>query len=216
MKKQSTRMLLAALLAASVATPAPAAILIYTSAGVVQPSDNVLFSNLGPAATIVAPTQHGNAVSFTGLETLNSASGGQARISGADGNIQYLSFVMANSALGMREVEFLISEIVGRNRPRNNQATVTFFDQNNVGTSITNFALTPGNDWFAASTTLGSIITRVQIATSANVDSIRQVRVEGVQLQNAVPEPATWAMMLAGFGLVAGAMRRRRPAFVLS
>jgi len=28
----------------------------------------------------------------------------------------------------------------------------------------------------------------------------------------AVPEPATWAMMIAGFGLVGAAMRRRRPA----
>jgi hypothetical protein len=27
----------------------------------------------------------------------------------------------------------------------------------------------------------------------------------------AVPEPATWAMMLVGFGLIAGAMRRRQP-----
>lgn len=27
---------------------------------------------------------------------------------------------------------------------------------------------------------------------------------------NAVPEPATWAMMIAGFGLVGGAMRRRQ------
>lgn len=28
--------------------------------------------------------------------------------------------------------------------------------------------------------------------------------------ENAVPEPATWAMMIAGFGLVGGAMRRRK------
>nr|WP_084192404.1 PEPxxWA-CTERM sorting domain-containing protein [Parasphingorhabdus marina] len=26
----------------------------------------------------------------------------------------------------------------------------------------------------------------------------------------AVPEPATWAMMIGGFGLVGGAMRRRK------
>jgi hypothetical protein len=28
---------------------------------------------------------------------------------------------------------------------------------------------------------------------------------------SAIPEPATWAMMLGGFGLVGGAMRRRKP-----
>ncbi|MGH6996745.1 MAG: PEPxxWA-CTERM sorting domain-containing protein, partial [Phenylobacterium sp.] len=27
-----------------------------------------------------------------------------------------------------------------------------------------------------------------------------------------VPEPATWAMMIAGFGIVGSAVRRRRPA----
>ena len=32
----------------------------------------------------------------------------------------------------------------------------------------------------------------------------------GARGPGAVPEPATWAMMLAGFGLVGGAMRRRR------
>jgi hypothetical protein len=32
----------------------------------------------------------------------------------------------------------------------------------------------------------------------------------------AVPEPASWAMMLAGFGLVAGALRRRTMAHVAS
>jgi hypothetical protein len=33
-----------------------------------------------------------------------------------------------------------------------------------------------------------------------------------VTVSNAVPEPATWAMMIAGFGLVGGAMRRRKVA----
>jgi hypothetical protein len=28
-----------------------------------------------------------------------------------------------------------------------------------------------------------------------------------------IPEPATWAMMIAGFGLVGAAMRRRQAAF---
>ena len=31
---------------------------------------------------------------------------------------------------------------------------------------------------------------------------------------NAVPEPATWAMMIAGFGIIGGALRRRRTGVV--
>ncbi len=36
--------------------------------------------------------------------------------------------------------------------------------------------------------------------------------IDNVALRSAVPEPATWAMMILGFGLVGGAMRRRRSA----
>ena len=35
-------------------------------------------------------------------------------------------------------------------------------------------------------------------------------RVDGTTAIAAVPEPATWAMMIAGFGLVGGTLRRRR------
>ena len=33
---------------------------------------------------------------------------------------------------------------------------------------------------------------------------------------SAVPEPATWAMMIGGFGMVGGAMRRRRSSATVS
>jgi PEP-CTERM motif len=38
------------------------------------------------------------------------------------------------------------------------------------------------------------------------------ITVAGVPVDNAVPEPGTWAMMLMGFGAVGFAMRRRKPA----
>ena len=44
------------------------------------------------------------------------------------------------------------------------------------------------------------------------VYSFKLSRAEYLSLTGAVPEPATWAMMIAGFGLVGGAMRRRRTA----
>lgn len=40
------------------------------------------------------------------------------------------------------------------------------------------------------------------------------VTVSGSVTSGAVPEPASWAMMLGGFGLVGGAMRSRRKALV--
>ena len=36
------------------------------------------------------------------------------------------------------------------------------------------------------------------------------------QLSSAVPEPATWAMMFAGFGIVGGTMRRRKTSVVFA
>jgi hypothetical protein len=36
--------------------------------------------------------------------------------------------------------------------------------------------------------------------------------VDNVSLVEVVPEPASWAMLVAGFGIVGAAMRRRRPA----
>ena len=41
-------------------------------------------------------------------------------------------------------------------------------------------------------------------------------RVSGTTTGAAVPEPATWAMMIAGFGLVGGTLRRRRTTAVIA
>ncbi len=46
---------------------------------------------------------------------------------------------------------------------------------------------------------------QVSFGTARTVNSNFEVAVNG-----AVPEPATWTMMIAGFGLVGGAMRRRK------
>lgn len=49
------------------------------------------------------------------------------------------------------------------------------------------------------------------IATSKTNDSLfDNVRIAGPAATPAVPEPASWAMMIAGFGLVGFAMRRRQ------
>ena len=61
----------------------------------------------------------------------------------------------------------------------------------------------------------GIFTTNFTLATDSNVsfflyDDILSDNQGGVSLQlSAVPEPATWALMILGFGLVGGVMRRR-------
>ena len=43
-----------------------------------------------------------------------------------------------------------------------------------------------------------------------------QAYIDPVMTMNAVPEPASWAMLIAGFGLTAAAMRRRRQLSVVT
>jgi hypothetical protein len=61
-----------------------------------------------------------------------------------------------------------------------------------------NYGFAPG------STTVGFGINRLGVADNLTFDRIN--------MPGAVPEPATWAMMIGGFGLVGGAMRTRRRA----
>ena len=82
-----------------------------------------------------------------------------------------------------------------------------------VGTGQGNFDIVtgqrPNRTFFGAtSNTAFSAVTLTGITPNAFpvVDNLRL----GSVAVAAVPEPATWAMMIMGFGVVAGAMRRRR------
>jgi hypothetical protein len=55
----------------------------------------------------------------------------------------------------------------------------------------------------------GQLIRNVTISLNGDVGDIRQFRIGGVA---EVPEPGTWAMMIAGFGLVGAAARQRKAA----
>ena len=49
----------------------------------------------------------------------------------------------------------------------------------------------------------------MSFTNGATVDDVRQFRMSAAPTA-AVPEPATWAMMLLGFGAIGFGMRRRR------
>lgn len=85
---------------------------------------------------------------------------------------------------------------------------------------------TQGENKFAISSATNILFESITFANLANgidgaqgralqkFDSMRHVSVQFGQLTAPVPEPATWAMMLVGFGVV-GASLRRRPARAL-
>src|SRR5690606_10389292 len=75
------------------------------------------------------------------------------------------------------------------------------------GTLALTFAGTPG------SITLDNFTTRCQL-TSPKVNGADSGVGIGTPITSAVPEPATWALMILGFGAVGMGMRRRKAATV--
>ena len=56
--------------------------------------------------------------------------------------------------------------------------------------------------------------TQATLAPTVSGDLLEYDRLQSSTLQAGVPEPASWAMMLVGFGLAGSAVRRRRTAAV--
>ena len=195
-------------------TSAEAAIQIYNSAGQVQPSENVLLNNGSTGSTVFGLTNNTNtSVSFLSLAngvTLTAPSGGQARVEAVGSSLDTLRFFLTNGER-FGEVEFDLHKANGSTA----NVTVTFFGTFAGGVTSQSFSLGNGNNWFAAETTGGDLITAVAFDTDGiGVDDIRQIRLGGVTGVTVpppagVPEPATWAMMLGGFGLLGAAARRR-------
>jgi hypothetical protein len=195
----------AAAAAFAFAGPAYAAITIFNSPGAVQPTENVLVDDGSTGTTVFGHTNNSNtSVSFLSLNSgvdLQAFANGQARIEAIGGPLDALRFFLTNGE-GFNEVEFDLHKAAADTDTVN----VTFFGS--FGTEVRTFNLGNGNNWFSARTDNGDLITAVAFDTSGSgVGDIRQVRLGG--FPGAVPEPATWAMMLGGFGLAGMAIRRR-------
>jgi len=92
-----------------------------------------------------------------------------------------------------------------------NQMTLTTSNCTDTYTAESlGFAVTNGNQTFSQyvqfAATAGELINSVSFANTQVIDAFEVANFS----VTAVPEPATWAMMLLGFGMVAGATRYRR------
>jgi hypothetical protein len=199
--------------AALSAVPASAMITVFSGPGAVQPDENVLFQGAPPSGlnAFGVTNQSNTLVTFTGIEPLNTPPQGQARITGADGGISKLSFAL-NPDLGFTAVEF---NIFGTGATAT-EVMLNFTDQ--FGTDFGGtYQIGNGQNFFSALASDNQFITNVSLMLNGTVQDLRQFRIGGIgQIDGGenpggvIPEPASWAMMMAGFGLVGGAMRRRQ------
>lgn len=191
------------------ALPASATIIIYNTPGAVQPDENVLLNTAPPTGNLAfgRTNQTNTDVTFRGIEPLATPSNGQARVEAADGGLSALEFFLTDDSLGFTEVEF---NIFGTRRTAQN-ATLNFTDQfGEVFSQM--FSLNNGQNFFSAEAIDGQLITNVSFTLDGNVTDVRQFRIGGVESiggVGVVPEPGVWALMIAGFGLVGAANRRR-------
>lgn len=101
------------------------------------------------------------------------------------------------------------------------EGVVSFSLLDSNGTTFTSdatgdfiFDLTNGQNKFAFQAIDGQSIAGLSFTVAGGVGNVSQVRIAQADAA-AVPEPATWGLMLFGFGAVGFAMRRkRRPALM--
>ena len=207
---------LAGLGLASAAVPASAMIVIFDSPGAVQPDENVLFKGAPPSGNNAfgVTNKSNTGVTFTGNEALVIPSKGQARLQAADGGLSQLAFMLTDPTLGFKEVEF---NIFGT-KATATSVTLNFLNQ--FGTTFGDtFTINNGQNFFSARALDDQFITNVSFLLDGDVANVRQFRIGGIGEFGGdgsgavVPEPESWMMLIAGFGLV-GTMARRRKALL--
>lgn len=82
---------------------------------------------------------------------------------------------------------------------------------NSQGAQSVSIAGSPGDGGFSflGFTDIGESITSISVASPSDFNGLDDV-VYGVAAAGGVPEPATWGLMIGGFGLIGAAHRRRR------
>ena len=203
-------------LGAGLAGPAMADIVIVDASAI--QGTNVLFNGETQSATTVSGRSGTAQVDFTGVGgAILRTFGGQARIEGdLDAStpnpndtvpVSGLSFALNNGGT-FNNLEFNLFGGAGE--------TARFTLTDDAGQTVTfDRVLGNGSNFFGFQGTGGQSIRNVAIeVTGSGFTDLRQIRLDA---GSAIPEPAAWAMMLGGFALVGGMVRRRdRPVVTYS
>jgi PEP-CTERM motif len=216
-KPSALLLAVAALLAPSVAT---AASVVYTTLSAFQtahPTQSVIedFESFAPKDAFFPSIS-------TPAVTVNAIAGGAGNVGvSSPGYTNYdpsgvptpSSIVTAN---GDEAFEFVLaapSFAIGMDLYLNDfgPATLSYYNGSTLLGSV-NFAATPGNkaDNWVFSGFWNDVAPVTRFTWISTLGGQLNTGVDTLRTTGAVPEPATWAMMIGGFGAIGGAMRYRR------
>jgi hypothetical protein len=184
--------ILAIILTTTFGTASPAAVINLVSNGDFETGDLRGFTVVDPANSLLAGVSNDSGGNVAFFNTTPGDFGGiRQSVQTQAGHIYNYYFSIAYTALennffsfSLDGVEVLQGSIVGRGSFFNFSGGFTTLDSD---TPI-EFSFTTGNSYF--------LLDNVSLSDFGPAE--------------AVPEPATWAMMIGGFGLIGGAMRRRQ------
>ena len=151
--------------------------------------------------------QDGSTVLFESTDTFDTDTGGEAFIAdGAGANQDPFSDLKLTFEKSWDRVTFSFDGGTVSNMTLLVNGTTTF--TGGAGGNCSFCVIGNGQTKFTidGSTTP---ITTLAFTFNPEIGSGRQFRVEGV-VPNPIPEPATWAMMILGFGAIGAILRRRR------
>ncbi|MBN8817471.1 MAG: PEP-CTERM sorting domain-containing protein [Sphingomonas sp.] len=152
-------------------------------------------------------------VKFTGNTTISVTDGaGYAQIFDANDVLDWnsLTIEMADGS-GFSGLEFALQFLnadVSQQSPGTLGITVNYVG-GSASTSYADFT-NPGNRSFYLYGDAGEVIKSVTLTAAPDrFSQLKQTDI-GIVRAPAVPEPATWALLVAGFGVVGSALRRRK------
>lgn len=217
-----TYIALAALAAATVATPASAAIIISTGGNTAQ-GQTVQFDVQQTGNTITGTTnQTSTQVTFTrvgaGGALASDAAGQAVVVNNGTSNPSYLTGTVAVDLFGNTAasyLEFNLPGIPGNPPPAEASSVLIEALATDGVTALTSGTFNldgNGQNYFNITGTQGSTFGGFRVTLNpadTGVGALQNVRVQ-TSVAAAVPEPGTWALMLLGFGGVGVSLRRRR------
>jgi hypothetical protein len=183
---------------------------------------NVYFVNDGTATTTDADTRFSPANGGEHGQFLYSVPGGASPQGGnfvaLDGDGGYngaITQTINGLTIGQTytlSFDWAAAQFADRQGDTTEQIQVGFGGQSFL-TDVKNNASQGSNGWFTETTTFtatssSQVLSFLSVGTPAGLPPVALL--DGVSLTGGVPEPATWAMMLVGFGGLGALLRHRR------